>query len=105
MVFMWRGFTARGQGTGSVSTAVCRIQASKHYIESLLLVLKDRRSCFSQGERFTVRLPLDCALAPEVWRLIGIWKPSQQLMKQNMLLLECKQKQQKHFSCKFQDVC
>ena len=34
-----------------VSAAVCKIQASKCYIESLLLVPKDKRSCFSQGER------------------------------------------------------
>jgi len=44
-------------------TAVCKIQASKRYIESLPLVLKDRRSCPSQSERSTVQLPLDRALA------------------------------------------
>ena len=37
-----------------VSTAVCKIQASKRYIESLPLVLKDKRSFFFQGERFAV---------------------------------------------------
>ena len=35
------------------------IQASRRYIESLPLVLKDKRSCFSQGETSTVQLPLD----------------------------------------------
>ena len=49
---------------GSVfSTAVCKIQASNRYVESLPLVLKDKRRCFSQGERFAVQLPLDRALA------------------------------------------
>ena len=75
------GFTSGGQESGSVfSAAVCKIQASKHYVESSPLVLKDKRSCFSQGERFTVQLPLvslDCGtFCPEVGRLIGIWKPS-----------------------------
>ena len=59
-----RGFTFEGQESGSVfSAAVCKIQASKGHVESLPLVLKDRRSCFSQGERFTVQLPLDPTLA------------------------------------------
>ena len=63
MVFMGRGFTSGGQKSGSVfSTAVCKIQASKRCVESLPLVLKDRRSCFSQGERFAVQLPLDRTL-------------------------------------------
>ena len=43
--FMGRGFTSRGQESGSVfSAAVCKIQASKCYIESLPLVPKDKRS-------------------------------------------------------------
>ena len=64
MVFMGRGFTSGGQESGSVfSAAVCKIQASKHYIKSLPLVTKDKRSCFSQGERFVVQLPLDCVFA------------------------------------------
>ena len=50
--------------SGSVfSASVCIIQASKHYIESLPLVLKDKRTCFSQGERFAVQLPLERVLA------------------------------------------
>ena len=52
MIFMGRGFTSRGQESGSgFSVAVCKIQASKRYIESLL---KDKRSCSSQGERSAV---------------------------------------------------
>ena len=39
------------------------IQASKHYVESLPLVLKNKRSCFSQGERLAVQLPLARTLA------------------------------------------
>ena len=43
--FMGRGFTSRGQESGSVfSVAVCKIQASKCYIKSLLLVLKEAAS-------------------------------------------------------------
>ena len=54
MVFMGRGFTSRGQESGSVfSTAVYKIQAGECYIESLSLVLKDKRSCFSQDQLFT----------------------------------------------------
>ena len=64
MVFMERGFTSRGQVSGSVfSAAVCKIQASKRYIKSLPLVPKEKKSCFSQGERSTVQLPLDRAFA------------------------------------------
>ena len=64
MVFMGRGLTSGGQELGSVfSAAVCKIQASKRYIKSLPLVLKDKRSCYSQGERSAVQLPLDRAFA------------------------------------------
>jgi len=46
---MGRGFTSRGQESGSVfNAAVCKIQASKCYVESLPLMLKDKRSCFTQ---------------------------------------------------------
>ena len=31
---------------------------SYHYIESVLLVPKDKRSWFSEGEKFAVQLPL-----------------------------------------------
>ena len=64
MAFMGRGFTSGGQESGSVfSAAVCKIQASKRYIQSLPLVLNGKRRCFSQGERLTVQLPLDRVLA------------------------------------------
>ena len=65
MVFMGCGFTSGGQeSSGSVfSASMCIIHASKRYVESLPLVLKDKRSCFSQGERFAVQLPLERALA------------------------------------------
>ena len=75
---MGRGFTSGEQESGSVfyfSVSVWKIQANKCYTESLPLVLKDR-SCFSQGERFAVQLPLDRALA---LRLIDVW-PKGQLM-------------------------
>ena len=64
MVFMGRGFTSGGQESRSVfSTSMCIIQASKRYVESLPLVLKDKKSCFSQDERFAVQLPLERVLA------------------------------------------
>ena len=71
IIFMGSGFTSEGS---AFSVVVCKIQASKRYIESLPLVLKDKKSCFSQGERFAVQLPLDCSFAPTA---IGCtWKPS-----------------------------
>ena len=48
------------------SAAVCKIQASKCYIESLQLVPNNKRSWFSQSERSAVQLPLDHVFAPEV---------------------------------------
>ena len=64
MVFMGRGFTSGGQELGSVfGASVCIIQASKRCVEHLPLVLKDRRSCFSQGERSAVQLSLERVLA------------------------------------------
>ena len=64
MIFMGRGLTSGGQESGSVfSASVCKIQASKRYIKSLPIVPKDKRSCFSQGERSAVQLPLDRAFA------------------------------------------
>ena len=75
MVFMGRGFTSGRQELGSVfSAAVCKIQASKRYIESLPLVVTIKRSCFSQGERLTVQLPIESGWC--VRYLIGVWKPS-----------------------------
>ena len=64
MGFVGRGFTSGGQKSGSVfSAALHKIQASKCYIKSLPLVLKDERSCFSPGGRSAVQLPLDHAFA------------------------------------------
>ena len=58
------GFTSGRQELGSVfSTVVCKIQASEHYIKSLPLVPKNKKSCFSQGERSAVQLPLDLKFA------------------------------------------
>ena len=76
MVFMGCDFTSGGQDLRSVfSAAVCKIQASKRCVESLPLVLKDRRRCFSQVERFTVQLPFDRALAlRKVGCLIDIYR-------------------------------
>ena len=55
---------------GSVfSASMCIIQASKRYVESLPLVLKNRRSCFSQGERLLYSCLLSACLPPEVGRL------------------------------------
>ena len=48
------GFRGAWLESGSVfSASVCIIQTSKHCVESLPLMLKDR-SCFSQGEKFAV---------------------------------------------------
>ena len=59
-----RGFTSGGQELGSVFSApVYKILGSEHHVESLPLVLKDGRSCFSQDKRFAVQLPLDLVLA------------------------------------------
>ena len=45
----------KSQGVCSVS---CVQNTGKRYTESFPLVLKDK-SCFSEGERSTVQLPLD----------------------------------------------
>ena len=58
--FRWFSWGVASLPEGSVfRTAVCKIQDSECYNESLPLVLKDKRSCFSQGENFAVELPLD----------------------------------------------
>ena len=56
---MWRW------GYGWFSWGVASLPESKS--EFLPLVLKDKRSCFSQGERFVVQLPLDRVLALRKW--------------------------------------
>ena len=56
---MGRGFTSGGQELGCVFDAVvCKIQARQQYV-----VPKDKRSCFSQGERSAVQLPHDHTFA------------------------------------------
>ena len=43
MASMGPGFTSGGQESGSMfSTAVCKIQASKHYIKSILTISTER---------------------------------------------------------------
>ena len=64
MVFMGGGFTSEGQESSLRSVQLCaKYRLVKSYIKSLPLVLKDKRSCFSQGERSTEQLPLDCVFA------------------------------------------
>ena len=60
--FSW-GMASLPEGKSQGLCLVCKIQASKHCVESLPLLLKIKRSCFSQGERFALQLPLDCTLA------------------------------------------
>ena len=68
MVFRGCSFTSGGQKSVSgFSAAACKIQGSKYYIESLPLVVKDKRRCFSQGERSAVQLPLDSVFALQKW--------------------------------------
>ena len=58
---MGRGFTSGGQESGSMfSAAVCKIQASKRYIDSLPLVLKIKEAA---SLKVKGPLPLDCVLA------------------------------------------
>ena len=54
------------------SQCLCLVELCAKYrlvsaIKSLPLVPKDKRSCFSQGERSTVQLPLDRTFA--LWKL------------------------------------
>ena len=59
MVFMGRDFTSGGAKVGVCIRCNCvQIQAGKRYIESLLLVSKDRRSSFSESEGSAVQQPL-----------------------------------------------
>ena len=77
MVFMVRALTSWGheaEGLCLFSTAVCKVQAGKCYVGFLPLVLRLKRSCFSQGERFAVQLAASWlhVCPPEVGRL-NIW--------------------------------
>ena len=61
MVFIGRGFTSEGQELGSgFSAAVCKYRLVSATSSP---VPKDKRSCFSQGERSTVQLPFDHTFA------------------------------------------
>jgi len=62
MVFMGRGFTSGWQESESVCLA--HLYAKCKLGRATLSA--ERWSCFSQGERFTVQLPLDCALS--LWK-------------------------------------
>ena len=73
---MGRGFTSGGQESGSVfSAAVCKIQASKCYIESLSLVLKEAASHKVRGSLYSylliARLPSGCRMLN--WHLETIY--------------------------------
>ena len=49
---------------GSVlSAALCKIQANKHYTESLLVIVPKEETASLKGERSTVWLPFDCVFA------------------------------------------
>ena len=75
--YRWRGFTAWEQELECVfNTAVCKIQASECYVESLPIVLKDERRCFPQGEIRCTAASWSCACPLEVGCLIDNWKPS-----------------------------
>ena len=61
------------RGVASLPAGKSQDCAKMCYIESLPLVLKDNRSCFSQGKRSTEQLPFDHAFgSPEVEHLINI---------------------------------
>ena len=77
MVFMGCGFTSGGQESGSMfSAAVYKIKAGECYIESLPLVLKDKRNCFSQAERKQLIMCFPSGSRTLNWHLETIYKPS-----------------------------
>ena len=55
-------------GMGAV---VCTMQTRKGYTGSFPLVLKDKRSCFSQGERSTVNSCLSVMRLPSISRMFN----------------------------------
>ena len=66
-----------GKSRGVFSASVCIVQASKHCVESLPLVLKDKEKLFlSKWKICCTAASWVCACSPEVGRLIDIWKPS-----------------------------
>ena len=60
MVFKGRGFTSILEGKTMTLCLVVQHIGKVHRV--LPLVPEDKRSCFSQGERFAVQLPLDRTL-------------------------------------------
>ena len=55
--FMGRGFTSGGQESGFVfSAAVCKIQASKCYVESLVLRINEAASLKVKGSLYSCLL-------------------------------------------------
>ena len=77
MVFMGRGFPSGVQELGSVlSAALYKIRTSECYVESLPLVVKDKRSCFGlHSEGLAVQLHLIACL-PSGSRMLIIIKPN-----------------------------
>ena len=67
---MVRMVTSKGKSLG-LCLAVCKLQASERYIQSLPVVLKDKRSRFFEGKRSAVQLPLYHVCSPE-----AVWKPT-----------------------------
>ena len=64
IVFMGVASLPEGKSRGLCLAHLCaKYRLVSAYVESLPLVLKGKRSCFSQGERYAVQLPLDHALA------------------------------------------
>ena len=78
MVFKGRGFTSGGQKSVSgFSAAAWKIPGSKCYIESLPLVVKDKKKLLlSRWKVRCIAASSSCVCPPEVGQLIDIWKPS-----------------------------
>ena len=76
-VFMGCGFTSGWQELGSVFSAVVyKIQASERYIESLLLVPKDKKNLLLTRWKVHCTAASWSHVCPPVRQLIGIWKSS-----------------------------
>ena len=55
-----------GKIRGLCLVQLCKIQASKHYVESLPFVLKDKKAASLRGKKPAVQLLFACALA--LWK-------------------------------------
>ena len=64
MFFMWGvASLLAGKSQDLFGAAVCKIQALKHYVDSLPLVLKGKKKVSSHKLKGSfLQLPLDCAL-------------------------------------------